>query len=104
MSNRTGLFIANDMDFGYALGLAMERQGIELDVREVPFNIFLKNTNDILTLCFLEEETKDYIIVVETTDIGTEEIRIIPKENIEYISVFYDFEEPNEDVSDRMIV
>lgn len=103
MSNRTGLSIASNMDFGYALGLALERQGIELDVREVPFNIFLKNTNDVLTLCFIEEEKKDYLIVVETTNEGTEEIRIIPKENIEYISVFYDFNAPDE-VVDRMII
>ena len=92
------------MNYGDALAIALERQGIELNLGDVPFNIFLKNTNDILTLCFLEEETENCIIVVETTDLGTEEIRIIPKDNIEYISIFYDFEDVNEEVIDRMII
>ena len=92
------------MNYGNALCLAMGRQGIEISMNEIPFNIFLKNTNDILTLCFLEEETEEYIVVVETNEIGAEEIRIIPKDNIEYISVFYDFEEDGEEVVDRMII
>lgn len=92
------------MNYGDALVLAMERQGIGLELGEIPFNVFLKNTNDILALCFLEEETEDYIIVVETNSIGAEEIRIIPKDNIEYISIFYDFEDESDDVVDRMVV
>lgn len=92
------------MNYSNALSLAMRRQGIEISMNEIPFNIFLKNTNDILTLCFLEEETEEYIVVVETNEIGAEEIRIIPKDNIEYISVFYDFEEDGEEVVDRMII
>ena len=55
-------------------------------------------------MCFLEEEKEDCIIVVETTDLGTEEIRIIPKDNIEYISIFYDFEDDKEEFVDRMII
>ena len=81
------------MNYEEALSSAIVRQGIKLKVSEIPFNIFLKNTNDILTLCFLEEETEDYLSIVETTDYGVEEVRIIPKENIEYVSIFYDFEE-----------
>ena len=93
------------MNYTEALSLALERQGIELETNEIPFNIFLKNTNDILTLCFLEEESEDCIIVVETNEIGAEEIRIIPKGNIEYISIFYDFDmDGDDDVVDRMIV
>lgn len=92
------------MNYSGALALALEKQGIELNVDEIPFNIFLKNTNDILTLCFLEEEKEDCIIVVETTDLGNEEIRIIPKDNIEYISIFYDFGEDKEEFVDRMII
>ena len=93
------------MNYGDALVLAMKRQRIDLELNEIPFNVFLKNTNDILSLCFLEEETENCIIVVETNSIGAEEIRIIPKENIEYISIFYDFDDESEDmVSDRMIV
>ena len=92
------------MNYTEALSLALERQGIELETNEIPFNIFLKNTNDILTLCFLEEESEDCIIVVETNEIGAEEIRIIPKGNIEYVSIFYDFVDESDDVADRMIV
>ncbi len=92
------------MNYEEALSSALGRQGIKLKVSEIPFNIFLKNTNDILTLCFLEEETEDYISIVETTDYGVEEVRIIPKENIEYVSIFYDFEESKEEPVDRMII
>ena len=92
------------MNYEEALSCAIERQGIGLRIDEIPFNIFLKNTNDILTLCFLEEETEDYIIIVETTELGVEEIRIIPKENIEYVSIFYDFKESTEEPVDRMII
>ena len=92
------------MNYEEALSSAIGRQGIKLKVSEIPFNIFLKNTNDILTLCFLEEETEDYISIVETTDYGVEEVRIIPKENIEYVSIFYDFEESKEEPVDRMII
>lgn len=92
------------MNYEEALSSALGRQGIKLKVSEIPFNIFLKNTNDILTLCFLEEETEDYISIVETTDYGVEEVRIIPKENIEYVSIFYDFAESKEEPVDRMII
>jgi hypothetical protein len=92
------------MNYEEALSSAIVRQGIKLKVSEIPFNIFLKNTNDILTLCFLEEETEDYLSIVETTDYGVEEVRIIPKENIEYVSIFYDFEESKEEPVDRMII
>lgn len=92
------------MNYEEALSSAIVRQGIKLKVSEIPFNIFLKNTNDILTLCFLEEETEDYLSIVETTDYGVEEVRIIPKENIEYVSIFYDFEESKEEPIDRMII
>lgn len=92
------------MNYEEALSSAIVRQGIKLKVSEIPFNIFLKNTNDILTLCFLEEETEDYLSIVETTDYGVEEVRIIPKENIEYVSIFYDFAESKEEPVDRMII
>ena len=92
------------MNYEEALSSAIKRQGIGLRIEEIPFNIFLKNTIDILTLCFLEEETEDYITIVETTNYGVEEIRIIPKDNIEYVSIFYDFEESKEEPVDRMII
>ena len=77
---------------------------MNLKLNQIPFNIFLKNTGDILRLCFLEDENNEYIIVSETNDLGYEEIRIIPKENIEYVSIFYDFSEMTFDEIDKMII
>lgn len=84
----------------------LEIQNIDLDVNNVPFNIYLKNNGDILKLCFLEKENNDTIIVSETTTRGTEEIRIVPKINISYIGIFYDFTslESKEKKEDKMII
>ena len=92
------------MNFSRFLYYSLEGQGISLDLKEIPFNIFLKN-GDILTLCFLELEDEDALVVAETNNVGAEEIRIIPKENIEYVSIYYDFEENDgDDEFDRMII
>ncbi|MBP5422931.1 MAG: hypothetical protein J6Y78_10875 [Paludibacteraceae bacterium] len=92
------------MNFSRFLYYSLEVQGIDLELKEVPFNVFLKN-GDILTLCFLELEDEDALVVAETNNMGAEEIRIIPKENIEYISIYYDFEENDgNDEFDRMII
>lgn len=77
------------MNYARALLSAITKQGIELTIKDVPFNIYMKHTMDILSLCFLEEETDNYIIVVETNINGEEELRIVPKDNIEYISICY---------------
>ena len=79
------------MNFTKALSFALKLQDISLNTNEIPFNVFLKNTGDVLSLCFLEHERDDCLIIVETNVQGAEELRIIPKENIEYISIFYDF-------------
>lgn len=92
------------MNFSRFLSYSLQLQGIDLELKEVPFNVFMKN-GDILTLCFMELEDEDALVVVETNNVGAEEIRIIPKENIEYISIYYDFEENNDDDEfDRMII
>ena len=82
----------------------LEVQNIDLNYHNVPFNIYLKNTGDILRLCFLERENEYSIIVSETTAKGTEEIRIIPKANIEYIGLFYDFTSLEPRTQDKMII
>lgn len=92
------------MDFSEALSNSLSKQGISLELSSVPFNVFLKNTGDVLTLCFLEEESDDYLIVVETNVEGAEELRIIPKENIEYLSIFYDFTILDEKEEDKMFM
>ena len=89
------------MNYSKALKCAIKKQSLGLSVEETPFNIYLKDTGDILTLCFLEFENKECLIVAETTTYGTEEIRIIPKENIEYVSIFYE-SIPEEEEEDRM--
>ena len=92
------------MNYGSILQVAIKKQGMNLKLNQIPFNIFLKNTGDILRLCFLEDENNEYIIVSETNGLGYEEIRIIPKENIEYVSIFYDFSEMTFDEIDKMII
>lgn len=90
------------MDYKEALKTALILQNIDLTIDTIPLNIYLIG-GDVLTLCFLEKETTDYIIVVETSNNGAEEIRIIPKNNIEYISIFYDFESLKVEDNDKMI-
>lgn len=92
------------MNYNNILQLAVELQGMELGLRDIPFNIFLKNNGDVLRLCFLEWDDDDYIIVSETNGLGYEEIRVVPKENIEYISIFYDFSELDLEDKDKMII
>lgn len=82
----------------------LEIQKIDLNVNDIPFNIYMKNNGDVLRLCFLEAENIDSIIVSETTHYGVEEIRIIPKVNIEYIGIFYDFESLEPRMQDKMII
>ena len=89
------------MEIKELLKKAIRLQSINLKTNEIPFNIFLKHTKDVLTLCFLESDGVDEIIVVETNNKGLEELRIIPKENIEYISIFYEFKPVKED-KDKM--
>ena len=86
------------------LRLAIKKQGMELSLKEIPFNVFLKNNRDILTLCFLEYEDEECIILSETNNLGFEELRIVPKSNIEYISIFYDFSEICEETDDKMVI
>lgn len=93
------------MDYAQILELAVKKQGMELSLNEIPFNVFLKNTDSILTICFLEYEDEDCMIVSETNGFGFEELRIIPKQNIEYISIFYDFSDMDkEEYDDKMII
>ena len=92
------------MNYAEILKLAIKKQDMELLLNEIPFNIFLKNTEDILSLCFLEYEDDECIIVSETNYLGFEELRIVPKENIEYVSVFYDFSDLKEDKKDKMFL
>ena len=67
---------------------AIKVQDIDLELNEIPINIFLKHNGDILEFCFIEKESEDALIVAELVGIG-EELRIIPKNNIEYISLCY---------------
>lgn len=91
------------MNFSRFLLYSLQLQGIDLELKEIPFNVFLKD-GDILTLCFLELEDDDALVVVETNSVGAEEIRIIPKENIGYVGIYYDFEDKDDEEFDRMII
>ena len=92
------------MNYTSMLEKAMDVQNISIELRNVPFNIYMKGTGDILRLCFMEFEDDDMLLVSETTAHGTEEIRIVPKENIEYIGIFYDFSSLEPKVTDKMII
>lgn len=92
------------IDVTECLRKGLEIQKIDLDVKDIPFNIYMKNNGDILKLCFLEAENANSIIVSETTHYGVEEIRIVPKINIEYIGIFYDFTSLEPRKPDKMII
>ena len=93
------------MNYSEILTNSLKKQGIDMDIKEIPFNLFLKNSDDVLLLCFIEYEDDKCLVVAETNDKGFEELRIVPKSNIEYISVFYDFNyDENEEKTDKMII
>ncbi len=94
------------IDVGECLKKGLEVQHLDLEPKDVPFNIYMKHNGDILKLCFLEMESNDALIVSETTSRGTEEIRIVPKINISYIGIFYDFTglEEKKYTDDKMII
>lgn len=94
------------MNYTQSLKDGLKIQKINLKPTDVPFNIYLKHNGDVLRLCFLEKETMDYIVVSETTEYGSEEIRIVPKDSIGYIGIFYDFAsiEPRSKPVDKMII
>lgn len=92
------------MNYARALLLAVKKQNIDRDLSKIPFNVFLSYSGDVLSLCFLEEETDTYLIVAETNIMGGEELRIIPKENIEYIGLCYGTLETEEEEEDIMFV
>ena len=68
------------------------------------FNIILKEEY-ILQYCFFVDEDKDTLTVVTTTEEGSEEIRIVPKQSILYVQIVYEmpdiFEEPDTNKSEE---
>ena len=94
------------MNYTQSIKDGLKVQNINLKPYDVPLNIYLKHNNTVLRLCFLEKESLDYLVVSETTEYGAEEIRIIPKDSIEYIGIFYDFAsiEPRNKPVDKMII
>lgn len=76
------------MNWSKAVITGINKQGIKSGLDEIPVNIYL-NMGDILRCCFLDEETDDLLIVSETTNTGTEEVRVVNKVDVSYISVVY---------------
>ena len=74
---------------------------------EIAFHVHL--VNDIsYYFCFLVAETEKYVVIVETTLHGTEELRVLKKDKIISVDVVYDVEsillaEP-EDHTDIMFI
>lgn len=68
---------------------------------EIAFNVHLKDDISYF-FCFLVAETEKYVVIVETTHKGTEELRIFPKSSLISVDILYDLEnilaeEPEED-------
>ena len=80
------------MNYTDSLKEAKKIQGINLKTDEIPITIYMKNNGDILQVCFIEKETINHLIIIEIMNQG-EQIRIIPKNNIEYRSIHYFIEE-----------
>lgn len=74
--------------YSKAINTGLRKQGLKHTVKDVPVFITLKEGLD-LNYCFIEDETKEVLIVAETTKHGTEEIRTINKDSIIYIGVIY---------------
>ncbi len=92
------------MNYTKYLKEGLDVQDLKLEIKDTPVNIYLKHTGDILRLCFIEKETVDCLIVSETTARGTEEIRIVPKDNVEFVGIFYDFGSLEPKKQDKMII
>lgn len=100
------------MNYSKLITAQFEEQDIDLDIEEIPIAIYFKS-GDLISLSFIERETVDALVVSETTtklnpnntlQFG-DELRIIPKDNIDYVSVIYDvsFDLDNE-VKDKMFL
>lgn len=77
------------MNLSKLLMASLIKQDIAVEsYEEVPFNVHTIGGMDYF-LCFLIAETEKYIVVVETTMIGTEELRIIKKDNIDSLEIVY---------------
>ena len=67
---------------------ALEKQKQKTKIKDCPLKITLKSGHT-LNYCYIENETKKILTIAETTKKGTEELRIINKEDISYISIIY---------------
>lgn len=67
----------------------------DIDVKsheEIAFNVHLTD-NISYFFCFLVAETERYVVIVETTLQGTEELRILKKDKIISVDIIYDVEQ-----------
>ena len=77
------------MNLSTLLIASLIKQDINVDsYDEIPFNIHTMGGLDYF-LCFLIAETEKYVVVAETTMMGTEELRIIKKDNIDSLEIVY---------------
>ena len=73
------------------------------DIEDLCLNIFL--VDDIIPMAFIINETDDYLVIVRTTENGSEKISLLAKDSITRIDLCYidDFEAPAEPKPDKMI-
>lgn len=67
---------------------AVASQDIDAMVDDICFNLYTKQ-GSVFFLCFYVSETESVFTFVNTSENGTEELKIIPKDNIEYIELVY---------------
>ena len=77
------------------------------DIKDLCVSIDLLDV--VYPLCFIREETSDYLVVDNTDENGFEKVVIIPKENILSVKVVYEqdmsglFEEDKFDEKDKRL-
>ena len=98
------------MNYSKLIKDEFDKKEIDLEVNEIPLNIFLKE--DEIPLCFIERETIDALVIYQTTSkledndvLFSDELRIIPKDKIEYVAIVYDLDfDFNEKTEDKMFL
>ena len=67
---------------------SLKLQQLPTDISKIAVNIYTKQS--VFSTCFIEYETPSVLGIVETMIDGSEQIRIVPKENLDYIEVVYE--------------
>lgn len=81
--------------------LSVSKQGMNMEIHEIPFNVVLDG-GVIIPYCFWTYERDDILEVMASDIQGYGEIKIIQKKNILYISLCYEDDEEEQQTIDVM--